>query len=66
MVGLNDETIISKLKEIKSNLSNTSDWNEGISDTEKLLIEAGFKDIETGNTKTHNQVMEEIKAAYDI
>ncbi|EPR72803.1 hypothetical protein ADIWIN_2126 [Winogradskyella psychrotolerans RS-3] len=66
LVGLNDETIISKLKEIKSNLSNTSDWNEGISDTEKLLIEAGLKDIETGNTKTHNQVMEEIKAAYDI
>ena len=60
LMNLKDESIISKLKTIKSNLSASSDWTDDISDTEKLLINAGLKDIEQGNTFTHEQVMKEI------
>lgn len=66
LMGLQDESVISKLKSIKSSLSNSSDWAEDISETEKLLINAGFKDIEEGNTFTHEQVMKEINEAYGI
>ena len=60
LVSLKDETIISKLKTIKNNISASSDWADDISETEKLLIESGLKDIENGNTFTHEQVMKEI------
>jgi predicted transcriptional regulator len=66
LVNLKDETIISKLKQMKASLSDTSDWADDISETEKSLIKAGLKDVETGNTKSHDQVMKEIKAIYDI
>lgn len=66
LMNLKDESIISKLKTIKSNLSASSDWTDDISDTEKLLINAGLKDIEQGNTFTHEQVMKEINEAYGI
>lgn len=66
LMGLQDESVISKLKSIKSSLSNSSDWAEDISETEKLLISAGLKDVEEGNTFTHEQVMKEINEAYGI
>tara|TARA_R110002049_G_scaffold253753_1_gene429162 strand:+ start:3390 stop:3629 length:240 start_codon:yes stop_codon:yes gene_type:complete len=66
LMGLQDESVISKLKSIKSSLSNSSDWAEDISETEKLLINAGLKDVEEGNTFTHEQVMKEINEAYGI
>lgn len=66
LMGLKDESVISKLKSIKSSLSNSSDWAEDISETEKLLINAGLKDVEEGNTFTHEQVMKEINEAYGI
>ena len=66
LMGLKDESVISKLKSIKSSLSTSSDWAEDISETEKLLINAGLKDIEEGNTFTHEQVMKEINEAYGI
>ena len=67
LMGLKDETVISKLKIIKSSLStSSSDWIDDISETEKLLIKAGLKDIEEGNTYTHEQVMKEINEAYGI
>lgn len=66
LMGLKDESVISKLKSIKSSLSTSSDWAEGISETEKLLISAGLKDVEEGNTFTHEQVMKEINEAYGI
>ena len=66
LMSLKDESVISKLETIKSSLSSSSDWADDISDTEKLLVEAGLKDIEEGNTFTHEQVMKEINEAYGI
>ena len=66
LMNLKDESIITKLKNIKSSLSTSSDWADDISDTEKILVEAGLKDIENENTFTHEQVMKEIKEAYGI
>lgn len=65
LVNLKDETTILKLKKLKSELSDSSDYN-AISETEQLFIEAGLKDIEEGNTFTHQQVMEEISKTYGI
>lgn len=66
LVNLKDESIIHKLKEIKNDRSTTTDWNDTVSETEKLMIEAGLKDVEEGNTFTHQQVMEEINKTYGI
>lgn len=66
LINLKDESVISKLKTIKSSLSKSSDWADDISETEKLLINAGLKDVEQGNTFTHEQVMKEINEAYGI
>ncbi len=66
LINLKDESIISKLKNIKNGLSTSSDWSDDVSETEKLLVEAGLKDIEQGNTFTHEQVMKEINEAYGI
>lgn len=66
LVSLKDESIISKIKNIKNNTSDASDWSGDVSETEKLLIEAGLIDIEEGNTFTHEQVMKEINDAYGI
>lgn len=68
LMTLKDESVISKLKSIKSSLSSSSDsdWADDISDTEKLLVEAGLKDIKNGDTFTHEQVMKEINEAYGI
>ncbi len=66
LMNLKDESVISKLKSIKTNLSKSSDWADDISDTEKLLIEAGIKDVEEGNTFTHEQVLKEINEIYEI
>ena len=66
LMNLKDESVISKLKTLKNSLSTSSDWADDISDTEKLLINAGLKDVEEGNTFTHEQVMKEINEAYGI
>lgn len=66
LMNLKDESVISKLKNIKSNLSGSSDWSGDISETEKLLIKAGLKDIENQNTFSHEEVMKEINQTYDI
>ncbi|WP_298520846.1 hypothetical protein [uncultured Kordia sp.] len=65
LVNLKDEAIILKLKELKNNLSNSSDWST-VSEAEQLFIEAGLKDIENENTFTHQQVMEEINKTYGL
>lgn len=66
LVNLKDETVISKLINIKNGLSKSSDWVDDISETEKILVEAGLKDIEKGNTFSHEQVMKNINDAYDL
>ena len=62
LIGLKDEAIISKIKEIKS--TNETKWSQEISEAEKLFIKAGLKDIDEGNTISHNQVMEDISEKY--
>lgn len=66
LIGLKDEAVISKLKKIKNDHVKHSDWVNEISETEKLLIEAGLKDLEEGKTFTHEQVLKEIKETYGI
>lgn len=66
LINLKDESIISKLREIKNSSITSTDRIDDISETEKLFIEAGLKDIEEGNTFTHEQVMKEINEAYGI
>ena len=66
LVNLKDESIISKIKNIKKESSTASDWGDDISETEKLLINAGLKDIEKGNTFTHEQVAKQINDTYGI
>lgn len=62
LIGIKDETVISKIKELK--VKNESEWSPEISETEKLFIKAGLKDIEEGNIFSHDQVMEEINKTY--
>jgi|UniRef100_UPI00404A7F56 hypothetical protein len=64
LMSLKDESIISKIKELKKN--NSDEWSSDVSDTEKGFIEAGLKDIESGNTFTHQQVMEELNKTYGL
>ncbi|WP_445748122.1 hypothetical protein [Polaribacter sp.] len=66
LTSVNDESIIATLKTIKSNFSETNDWDSSISENEKLLIEKGLKDIEEGNLLTHEQVMIGIKEKYNL
>lgn len=65
-MNLKGETVISKLKTLKSGISKPSGWADDISEIEKLLIEVGLKDIEDGNTFTHEQVMKETNEAFGI
>jgi len=66
LVSLKDESIISKIKNIKNSTSDASDWSDDVSETEKLLVKAGLIDIKEGNTFTHEQVMKDINDAYGI
>ena len=66
LIHLKDESVISKLKTLKSTTTTSSDWADAISDTEQLMIKAGLKDLEKGNTFTHEQVMKEINDIYDM
>jgi predicted transcriptional regulator len=66
LMSLKDESVIAKLKMLQSKVSESSDWADDISETEKLLINAGLKDVEQGNTFTHDQVMKEINEAYGL
>lgn len=66
LVNLKDESVISKLKNIKNGLSTSSDWADDVSETERLLVKAGLKDMDEGKTFTHEQVMKEINETYGL
>ena len=55
LVALQDLTILEKLKFLKDN-PNITDWWDTISEQEKESIDRGLKDIENGNTTSHNEV----------
>ncbi len=66
LTSVNDESVISTLKTIKNNFSEADDWDVSISESEKLLIQKGLKDIEEGNLLSHEQVMKGIKEKYNL
>lgn len=66
LTSVKDESIINSLKNIKSNFSNSDDWDISISETEKLLIQKGLKDVKDGNLLTHEEVFKGIKERYNL
>ena len=65
LMALEDESIVKRIQEIRDN---TNDAGESyhMSDTEKLFLKAGLKDIEEGNTYSHEDVMREVRDKYGI
>ena len=66
LIHQNNEEVIAKLKDFKKSLSENSDWDYEVSETEKLFIKAGLKDIEEGNTFTNEEVIQEINEKYGL
>lgn len=66
LIHENNEEVIAKLRDFQKLLSENSDWNYEVSETEKLFIEAGLKDIAEGNTFTNEEVIREINEKYGI
>lgn len=64
LMNLKDESIISKIKELKK--GDDSEWLDNVSESEKIFIQAGLKDIQEGHVFSHDQVMEEINKAYNL
>ncbi len=64
LMNLKDESVISKIKELKN--VNDSEWSNDVSESEKTFIKAGLKDIKEGHVFSHNQVMEEISKTYNL
>jgi hypothetical protein len=55
IAGLNDRTVLTKIKKIKDT-TKTKDWWDEISLSEKHSIERGIKNIKEGKTKSHSEV----------
>ncbi len=55
---LNDKEILSKIESLQQS---EPDWWEMISDEEKSEIEQGLGEIEKGELKAHDKVMEKYK-----
>ncbi|MCK5907472.1 MAG: hypothetical protein KAG37_07765 [Flavobacteriales bacterium] len=66
LIGLKDETIISRIKSIKEGNTSINEWGDDVSETEISLIKAGIKDVQEGNVHTHEEVMREINEIYNI
>ena len=64
LMSLKDESVISKIKELKQ--VNDSEWSNEVSESEKAFIQAGLKDIQEDHVFSHDQVMEEINKAYNL
>ncbi|MCB0801983.1 MAG: hypothetical protein KDB74_02695 [Flavobacteriales bacterium] len=56
LVGLQDKSILERLKWLKEDANSATDWWDEISQTEKDSIERGLKDSQAGNTIPHDQV----------
>lgn len=65
LMSLEDESILKRLQEIRKQTLN-SDSSNKISDTEKLFIKAGLKDLEEGKTYSHEDVMREVREKYNL
>ena len=65
LISLEDESILGQLQKIRKETLDSGESYE-ISETEKLFIEAGLKDIEEGNTFAHEDVMREVREKYGL
>ncbi len=66
LIQQNNEDVIAKLKDFRKSLSESSEWVCEVSETEKLFIEAGLKDIAAGNIFTNEEVVREINEKYGL
>lgn len=57
LTSIKDKGIIEKIKLFRENLSDSTDWWDTISLTEKESIDRGLKDIEEGQVFPHSEVM---------
>lgn len=60
-VHLQDSSIISKLKELLSSQSTTTDWYDELTTSQKNAIDKGLQDLKDGNTLTHEQVQQVVR-----
>lgn len=65
LMSVEDESIVKRLQEIKDETSVLGESYK-ISDTEKLFLEAGLKDLNQGNIYSHEDVMRDVKEKYGI
>ena len=65
LISIEDESIVKRHREIKNETS-VSGESYKISNTERLFLEAGLKDLKEGNVFSHKEVMREVKEKYGI
>lgn len=56
LIALQDPTTIEKIKFLRDNQSETSDWWDTLTEAEKESIDRGLDDIENGRTVPHSEV----------
>lgn len=65
LLSIEDEAIVRRIQEIrKETLEFDNSYH--ISDAEKLFLKAGLRDIEEGNTSSHEDIMREVSEKYGI
>ena len=60
IVNLQDSLTINKIKALL-NTKNSNDWYDELNTSQKESIQKGLKDIEEGNTFTHDEVMSSVR-----
>ncbi len=64
IIGQKNEDVISKLRLFRNKISQDSDWELNTEAIEKMLIEAGLKDIEEGKVFNNDEVFLQISKRY--
>ncbi|WP_188462025.1 hypothetical protein [Bizionia arctica] len=66
LININDKSIISKIKKLKESLAQEPNGNIGLPQELELLLDQSMNDSKSGKTKAHVDVMQEIKAKYNL
>jgi hypothetical protein len=56
LAGLNDQTIIERIKLLRETQSTKADWWDELSIAEKEAIDQGLEDAQNGNVTSHEEV----------
>lgn len=64
MTELKDPTILAQLKAFKE--ATEEGWWDLVSDAEKLAIEQGIAELDAGHSISHEEVMRDVKAKFDV